>query len=219
MSTEVVVYSSAETKRQTWLRSIRNIFGVISIISLLLLSFTYRYSVLSNQPLVLENPTPSKIVIPGLDLSANIVPISIDDTGRLALPPSDSVGWYRYSGTIQTNNRPYNLILLGHYDSEIGAAVFYPLNQIETGAHIHLLDSDNRAHHYLVTHGNVYSVTEFPLEELFSSTTSPQLVLITCEGIFDTDKQDYSHRRVIYATPAQTNPQSNELYTTLDYTK
>jgi LPXTG-site transpeptidase (sortase) family protein len=109
----------------------------------------------------------------------------------------DNVAWYNFS------SRPgfgSNAVFSGHVDWYTGEkGVFWHLRDVKEGDEIVLKLSDGMELKYKVVRNQVYKTNEAPVGEIVSETTEEVITLITCDGVFNKNTQDYSNRRVVRA--------------------
>ena len=107
-----------------------------------------------------------------------------------------NVAWYQFGpkpGEIG------NAVIAGHLDWYDGPAVFYKLNELQEGDTIVVTDDNGQEYRFTITKKATYPLDLFPMDEVFGSHEKPRLNLITCDGAFDENSKNYSHRVVIYA--------------------
>lgn len=143
-------------------------------------------------------PQPREFNIPKIDVSAPIVPVGVDETGKMQLPENiDEVGWY------SLGSKPAevgNAVIAGHLDSTTGeGAIFYHLNELEPGDNLYVTDELGNEYTFTVTAKEIYEYDKVPLEEVFVETSKKRLNLITCTGQWIANERNYSHRMVIFS--------------------
>jgi LPXTG-site transpeptidase (sortase) family protein len=79
------------------------------------------------------------------------------------------------------------------------SSVFANLKTLRTGDTIEVIDESNKTRVF-----KVYSVQDipsknFPVDTVFGSSGQPDLVLITCSGVYQKGKNDYSSRTVVFS--------------------
>ena len=79
------------------------------------------------------------------------------------------------------------------------------------GDQIVVQDADGRRHGYVVESNRSYRGDEAPKAEILEGTPNATLTLITCDGVFDAGRRDYSHRRVVRAASTDPQPTANPL--------
>jgi len=139
---------------------------------------------------------PTRIVIPTLDVKANIEVVGKDKQGRMDVPKqTDQVAWYKYGAKAgQTGN----VVLAGHLDDEDGPAVFYDLAKLKKGQRIEVTGKTGQQVSYVVTNVMSYPVDEAPVGSIFGATVMNKLTLISCIGTFSESK-GYDQRLVVTA--------------------
>lgn len=145
--------------------------------------------------------TPTKISIPSVGVLGNIEPVGVNEDGAMGVPSNFSmVGWLKTSSKIGQGG---NLVLSGHYDTSTGApAIFFNLPNVTEGQHILVSNvMENGAEEqkeYIVTKVYLADPSNVDhIKEAYKKTKHPTITLITCNGIWDPVKQEYSHRVVV----------------------
>lgn len=141
---------------------------------------------------------PVNIKIPKINLDTEIVPVGLDEQNRMDVPNNFvQAGWYNLgpkAGEIGS------VVVDGHHDDFSGnPAVFYYLSELVSGDEIILTDQNGKQYTYVVADNIVYPYNQLPLQSIFVSNDKPRLNLITCAGIWDGQRGDYSQRTVIYS--------------------
>lgn len=144
---------------------------------------------------------PLNVQIPSIKVNSNVEQVSVNESGDMQVPKNfNNIGWLVSSSKI---GEPGNLVLSGHFDTNIGApAVFYNLNSIKKSDIILVQSADDagkmREKTYIVT--DKYMADPGNVEHIFEAykkTSEPTITLITCNGIWDYTKQEYSNRLVV----------------------
>jgi sortase (surface protein transpeptidase) len=141
---------------------------------------------------------PVSLTIPVIGVSASLIHLGITRSGALQVPKTTTVaGWYTGSpapGAIGSS------IIAGHVDSYVGPGVFYRLNDLRTGDRIYVKQRGGDVAVFAVDSVHEYKKNVFPTLNVYGMTPTPQLRLITCGGIFDTQTGHYLSNIVVYAT-------------------
>jgi len=127
------------------------------------------------------------------------MPLGLKEDGTVMVPPTESnapAGWYRY---LVTPGEPGPAVILGHFDSTQGPAVFYRLGELQPGARIFVRRADGRTVEFAVDSVYTYPKSDFPSEAVYGPTADPVLRLITCGGSFDRARRTYLSNVVIYS--------------------
>jgi hypothetical protein len=145
--------------------------------------------------------TPRELRIPSLRVRTGVVPLAIDQAGRMQVPQDPATaGWYVGSPA------PGDVgpaVIAGHVDSATGPAVFYRLAGLRPGAAVEVVRSDGRTARFRVTEVARYPKTGFPTDRVYGPVPGPSLRLITCGGRYDRARRSYSDNVVVYAAPLQ----------------
>ena len=155
------------------------------------------------QDIAVPTPTivsgiPQTVVIPSLAIRAAVESVGVVDNVRMDVPktPSD-VAWYNGGAK---PGEVGNVAIDGHFDTETGApAIFYNLKDIKIGDPVQVIDDQNRIYVYKVIAVNSYTDSGFPFGTVFGMGNKPLLYLITCDGIWNRQEQNYSKRAVVTA--------------------
>jgi sortase (surface protein transpeptidase) len=143
---------------------------------------------------------PMRLTIPSLSIDANVQQVGITENGAMGIPSNFSdVAWYKYGpvpGAIG------NAVIDGHLDNAISLpGVFKYLNAINIGDDIFVSNTSGGQTHFKVTKKETLDYNATSTDEIFEpSTTTPNLVLITCEGTWDQSVRQYSSRLVVFST-------------------
>ncbi|MCH4827570.1 class F sortase [Planococcus halocryophilus] len=148
---------------------------------------------------VIETPlgiTPALIEIPALDARAEVIEVGQTADGNMAAPEDiHTIGWYNLGAKPGDNG---NAVLAGHVDGLTGPGTFYNLKELEPDDKIHITGTDGTELTFIVVDKQSYPPEEAPLNEIFGNSSTPQLNLITCTGIFNTAIGHYEERLVVY---------------------
>jgi LPXTG-site transpeptidase (sortase) family protein len=92
-----------------------------------------------------------------------------------------------------------NAVFAGHFDKPDGSpSIFYKLGSLEKGDLIEVQDSSG-SKEFKVTEVRVVDLASFPLQEVFGEVNKKQVNLITCGGVWDKQKKEYSERTVVFS--------------------
>ena len=147
-------------------------------------------------------PVPiARLVIPAIDVDAGVEIRSVTADGVMENPtgPHD-VAWYNFTAL---PNQPGNIVMAGHLDYvNIGAAVFYHLDELQPGDEVLLNLENGDTASYRVTSVQAYDADEAPVEEIVGPTEVETVTLITCGGTFNATSREYSERVIVRAERA-----------------
>ncbi len=147
----------------------------------------------------IEEPgTPQSLYIPKLQVSAPVESLGMDGNGRMAVPQdANSVAWYNLG--FKPGERG-SAVMAGHLDKVTGEpAIFYYLYQLSPGDEIFVTDDKGKEYRFVVNYTKNYNFDSFPLPEVFADSKQASLNLITCNGNWDSQAHNYSHRIVVFS--------------------
>lgn len=160
-----------------------------------------------NNPPPSPSPTPSPtpglipatVIIPKLNIQAPVELVGVTDTNNMDVPKNAAnLAWYMYG---PKPSEPGNAVIAGHYDTPTGRpAVFYNLTKLEKGDEIEVISENAVRSVFVVTETASIPYDQFPNDLVFKSKPGINLNLITCGGIWDAKKKNYSERIVVYTT-------------------
>ncbi|MFJ1706090.1 class F sortase [Kitasatospora sp. NPDC088346] len=143
---------------------------------------------------------PVRLVIPGIGVDAPVEDVGLNADGTVEVPPLDrpaEVGWYR-NGPAPGLRGP--AVLLGHYDTRRGPAVFHRLPDLRAGDRIEVRRADGTTTAFQVRELRQFAKDAFPTELVYGDTAGPQLRLITCGGTL-AGNGHYTDNIVVLADP------------------
>jgi hypothetical protein len=142
---------------------------------------------------------PVRVSLPGLGISAPVVPVGTGPAGAMVIPePPSTVGWWSPGPLAGSAAGP--AVLAGHVDSRTGGlGAFAALRDAQVGAAVVVRGADGRELRYAVVARREYLKAELPTA-LFTGGP-PGLVLITCGGRFDPATGHYEDNVVVHAVP------------------
>ncbi|ROQ38359.1 sortase family protein [Frondihabitans sp. PhB188] len=140
---------------------------------------------------------PTKIAIAKLGVSAGMQDLAIGAQGELD-PPTNATdaGWYA-KGVVPGAVGP--AIIAGHIDSTTGPGVFLHLAQLAAGDTVKVTLSSGAVQTWSVTGSRAALKSEFPTSDVYGTSPTPQLRLITCGGTFDASIGHYDQNTIVFA--------------------
>ena len=140
---------------------------------------------------------PALLVIPKINIKANVEDVGLDKHKKIDIPKNDyNVAWYELGAKPGENGKA---VMAGHLDTRFGgAAVFYDLGSLTQGDTITIIDENEKQISFEVTKIEKFKDANFPIGDVFGSAEEPLLNLITCEGTFNKNTQNYSDRLVVF---------------------
>ena len=90
-------------------------------------------------------------------------------------------------------------VIAGHLDSKSGQpAVFWNLDKLGIGDYIYITDGNNNKKSFQIISFEKYGTETAPMEKIFGASDGAYLNLITCGGVWDKAKNNYSERFVVF---------------------
>ena len=148
-----------------------------------------------------EQRTTWELIVPSASLKSAIVRVGQTHTGAMGSPDNPYViGWLDSSAEPGAVG---NLLLAGHRDFEdkdgnVGTGVCWELVNTAVGDQMIVRDSENGIYYvYTVTEAVTVSPRDRASRKYLRNSDERIITLITCEGSFNADTNQYSHRRVV----------------------
>lgn len=142
--------------------------------------------------------TPKRLIIPKIGINSVIEEVGVDNEDKMDVPKvAENVGWYNLGAK---PGEIGNAVIDGHLDKKNGSpAIFYNLNKLATDDILQIQDQNGQIITFKVTDIKSYKLDEFPLSKVFGDGQTARLNLVTCEGVFNSKSNLYSHRLVVYS--------------------
>ncbi|WP_161972633.1 class F sortase [Curtobacterium sp. HSID17257] len=148
-------------------------------------------------PAARSTATPVRVEIPAIGVSSGLEDLGRGSAGELDPPKDwDSAGWFA-DGIVPGQVGP--AVIAGHVDSPTSAAVFFRLDELVAGDEIHVSMSDGSDRTFTVERSERAAKSAFPTSDVYGSSPTPQLRLITCDGTFDTATGHYTDNLIVFA--------------------
>ncbi len=144
-----------------------------------------------------QMPDPVRIKIPAIGVSAPVIPLGLHRDHTLEVPTKwgDS-GWFRPGPEPGERGAA---VIVGHFDSTSGPAVFYHLRALAKGDTITVLLRGGSQVRFVVRSMRSVSKKAFPASLVYRKTPRPTLRLITCDGAFDSSTGHYVNNYIVFA--------------------
>ncbi|MEU1284757.1 class F sortase [Kitasatospora sp. NPDC005856] len=140
-----------------------------------------------NAPKPYAASPPTRLLVPSVGVDAPVADLGLNPDGTVEVPPADrgeEVGWYR-NGPTPGETGP--AVLIGHYDTAHGPAVFKQLPKLRPGELIRIRRADGSTVDFKVRTLLQAAKDRFPTEQVYGDTPAPALRLITCGGRIGSD--------------------------------
>ena len=177
---------------------------ILAVLSILLLLLLFYFTQSTNEKSVPQNRVVSKVspklpvrlIIPVINVNAAIEYVGVTPKGAMEVPGNSvDVGWFKLG---PRPGEKGSAVIAGHLDGENGeAGVFINLYKLKAGDKLYTEDNKGISVAFVVRESRTYNPGY--AEEVFSSSGSAHLNLITCDGVWDGVKKSYSKRLVIFA--------------------
>jgi sortase (surface protein transpeptidase) len=141
---------------------------------------------------------PQRVLIPRFGVDAPVLSAGLNADGTAPVPPLDHPGevdWYD-GGPAPGERGP--AVLLGHYDTQAGPAVFHQVPNLRPGDRIEIRRTDGSTVNYRVRELRQAPKDAFPTDAVYGDTVNPQLRLITCGGVLQSNGH-YSDNIIVFA--------------------
>jgi sortase (surface protein transpeptidase) len=146
-------------------------------------------------PVVVTDP--AVVRVPAIGLDAPVARLGLNPDGTLQVPKDwDQVGWYQ-GGTPPGAVGP--AVLVGHYDSTSGPAVFYRLGALLPGDRVEVASAVGATAAFTVDRVEHVAKSAFPTDRVYGPVGRAELRLITCGGAFDRGRHHYRDNLIVYA--------------------
>ena len=140
---------------------------------------------------------PVRLLIPSIEVDAAIQYVGLTADGAMGVPNNLSdVAWYQLG---PKPGEAGNAVIAGHHSSRswVGA-VFDDLVKLQPGDNITIVDDRGTSIGFVVRESRIYEANTDPAE-IFASSDSIHLNLITCTGKFNMVTQSFSQRLIVFA--------------------
>jgi LPXTG-site transpeptidase (sortase) family protein len=139
------------------------------------------------------------VVVPTIEIDEQLIDLGIAENGELEVPEDpDRVGWFTGGGK---PGEALPVVMAGHVDSKTGPAVFARLPEVAVGDEVSVTNAEGATFTYRVHEvRDVPQDADFPTQDVYAATVSPELRLITCTGDYDRSIGRYTENRVVFAT-------------------
>lgn len=138
---------------------------------------------------------PVRIKIASINVHTEIERVNVTSNGDMETPNNAiNVGWF------QLGPRPGekgNAVIAGHYTGENGeAGVFHELSHVKVGDVLSVDDSNGNSIFFTVREIRLYDPGF--ADDVFRESDGIHLNLITCDGVWDGEKNSYDKRLVVF---------------------
>lgn len=139
---------------------------------------------------------PVRVVIPAIDVDADLVALGLNDDKSMEVPNFGLAGWYEPG---PRPGAPGPAVIAAHVDSVNGPDVFFRLKDLSKGDKITVERADGSDVVFTVRRSEQQLKEELPVDRIWDDTDDVVLRLITCGGDFDPNERSYESNVIIYA--------------------
>lgn len=140
---------------------------------------------------------PKRLIIPALQVDAAVRAVGLGVSGEMEAPKNP-----RETGWFELGPRPGekgSSVIAGHLNNESGQpAVFWHLDDLKAGDLVYIVDDKGRKITFKVIRSVIYDEENAPLASIFAANDGSYLNLITCDGVWVEEKNNYSKRLVVF---------------------
>jgi len=143
---------------------------------------------------------PVGLSIPSIGVDSRVIPVGLEPTGEMEVPPAALTGWYLHGprpGEVDGTS-----VLAAHVDYGGERGVFFELRSVQVGDEVTVTDEAGGTHRFVVTERYQVDKDQLPIEQIFVADGPPGLTLITCGGSFDSGARSYEDNIVVRTVPA-----------------
>ena len=140
---------------------------------------------------------PVTLTIPAIDVRTRVIRLGQHQDGTVEVPDDPAeVGWFQHGPPPGAGG---SSVILGHFDSMSGPAVFYRLKELRPGDPIAVLLDDGTTVRFRVHSIATYANADFPARKVYGRQGRSQLNLVTCGGAYDSSRGGYQANVVVNA--------------------
>jgi sortase A len=174
------------------------IIALAGVFSLLLLFYLTQSTKSVSQHQVVKNASPGlpvRLTIPAINVNAAIQQLGVTQSGEMEVPSNTfDGGWFKFG---PRPGEKGSAVIAGHFDGEKGEpGVFTNLDKLKEGDKLYVEDENRGSIVFMVRESRTYDPGY--AEEVFSSSDSAHLNLVTCKGIWDKNNNSYNKRLVVF---------------------
>lgn len=140
---------------------------------------------------------PVRLIIPVINVNAGIQYVGVTSDGKMEVPSNEiNVGWFNLG---PRPGEKGSAVIDGHFNRENGeAGVFANLYKLKKGDKLYIKDDKGILITFTVMEKRIYDIAG-DTGDIFNPNDNAHLNLITCDGIWDGVKKNYTKRLVIFA--------------------
>lgn len=195
---------------------IKLIFAILSLALFFYSAFSFYETVIKNKPISFSVPQPEikeqilgieaqkvvrylpvRLQIPSINVDAAVEDVGITSGEEMGVPSdTEKAGWYQLG---PSPGEKGSAVISGHFNGKDGkSGLFKDLAKIKPGDKIYAINEVGVTFTFIVRESKTYRPGY--AEEVFSPKDNGiHLNLITCDGIWDSVKESFTKRLVVFA--------------------
>jgi LPXTG-site transpeptidase (sortase) family protein len=140
---------------------------------------------------------PVTLSIPTIEVQTHVIRLGQHQDGTVEVPDDPAeAGWFQHGPPPGAGG---SSVILGHFDSMSGPAVFHRLEELRPGDRIAVLLDDGTTVRFRVHSIETYANADFPARKVYGKQGRSQLNLVTCGGAYDASRGGYQSNVVVNA--------------------
>jgi LPXTG-site transpeptidase (sortase) family protein len=139
--------------------------------------------------------SPVRLIIPVINISANIQSLGTNSKGEMEVPSNiTDVGLFKFG---VTPGQVGSAVIAGHFNGENNQqGIFANLDKLKAGDKLYIEDKTGKSITFIVQKKELYNSGY--ADNVFNQSDSAHLNLVTCDGLWDEAKKSYTKRLVIF---------------------
>jgi LPXTG-site transpeptidase (sortase) family protein len=138
---------------------------------------------------------PARVVIPVINVDADISPVGLVNGSEMEVPKVGVVGWYKL-GPLPGAAGP--AVLVSHVSWQGKKGAFYYLKNLKPGDQFEVYGKSGECAVFQVDSTESTLKTKLPTEKIWNQTEESVIRLITCGGAYDSKSGHYLSNIIVY---------------------
>jgi sortase (surface protein transpeptidase) len=143
-------------------------------------------------------PIPVRISIPAIGVNASVIRLGLNPDRTIEVPKNFAhTGWFRPGPEPGEQGAA---VILGHFDSRSGPAVFFRLRELRAGDVIRVHPQDGSTVRFVARSMLRVAKNRFPTKRVYARTSQPTLRLVTCAGRLNASTGHHDDNYIVFAS-------------------